>query len=347
MVLNGYTILSVFLCLMRLLLGVVVVLVGVSARRLSRRAPEIEQTELVENRSYLLFLLATVLIALNVISWPILYLLLQSYVQEWPSVMCIYGVTKIGSGTLGVSRFLPALLTGLQWTKPLVVFVSGAGYVLYLINRRTQTAPILNRVLLVLLLTGIVTVVDSVVEVAYLTIPKTEIQLAGGCCTNTLESVRQISKFTPQIRVNEQLRPYLTTAYYSVNLAMIIGLLAQFMPATRQRDGKRNWVLFVGSLLSIPVSLLFLIEIAAPAILGLPFHHCPYDLISAAPESVVAVVLFLLGCFSVGWSCVAARFGECDQTLGFVPEYVSKLRFIAMFGYSASILIVSIELLLA
>src|SRR3712207_8430081 len=43
---------------------------------------------------------------------------------------------------------------------------------------------------------------------------------------------------------------------------------------------------------------LFLVEEAAPALLGLPYHHCPYDLIPQAPEAVVAVGLFLAGCFS-------------------------------------------------
>jgi len=347
MLLNGYTILSIFLCCMRLLLGVLVVVVGQSAWRLSRRTLEAEQTESVENRSYLLFLSATVLIGLNVVSWPILYLLLQSYVQEWPTVMCIYGVTQIGAGTVGSSQYLPALVNGLHWTKPLLVFVSGAGCVLYLINRRTQTGPILNRVLMVLLLTGAFTVVDSVVEGAYLSIPKKEIRLSGGCCTNTLETVRQTAKFTPQIRVDEKQRPFLITAYYSLNLAMIFGLLAHLVFSPRHRNGKWKWPLFVGGLLSIPVNLLFLVEIASPAILGLPFHHCPYDLISAAPESLGAVVLFFLGCFSVGWSFTAGKFGSCDQTRGFLQQYVSKLLFIALFGYSSSVLLMSIELLLA
>jgi hypothetical protein len=347
MVLNGYTILSVFFCLLRLLLSLVVVGVGLSSWRLSRRPLPPDQTETVENRSYLLFLSATVLIGINVASWPILYSLLQSYVQEWPSVMCIYGVTKIGAGTLGASRFLPALLNGLQWTKPLLVFVSGAGYVLYLINRRTRTAPLQNRVLMVLLLIGASTLVDSVVEAAYLVIPKKEIRLEGGCCTNSLEIVEQAAKFTPRIRLNEKQRPYLIAAYYSLNMAMIVGLFAHAVFTPRQAVRRWRWPLLLGALLSIPVSLLYLIEVAAPTILGLPFHHCPYDLIPAAPESVVAVPLFLLGCFSVGWAFIAGQFGSCAETGAFLPTYISRLLFIGLFGYAGSILLMSIELLLA
>lgn len=346
MFLNGYTILSLFLCLTRLLMAAAVLLVGFSVwRGLSRPRGDV-QTEAVENRAYLLFSTATVLIALNVASWPVLYLMLQSYVREWPQIMCVYGVTRIGTGTLGASRFLPVLVTGLQWTKPLVIFASGAGYVLYLVNRRTPSGRIINRVVSALLIAGALTVVDAAIETAYLTIPKSEVRAAGGCCTNTLESVHQASRFTPGIHVGERQRPYLIVVCGLLNLAMIVGLLVRVL---RPRESDAVWqrLLCAGALLSIPVNLLFLIDVAAPAILGLPFHHCPYDLITAAPESLLAVALFLVGCFSVGWSIVAVRFGHCDQTREFLHEQVAKLRFIALFGYTGAVLLMSMELLLA
>ena len=58
-------------------------------------------------------------VGLGLASWPLLYLLLQSYVPEWPDVMCIYGVTRVGAGSVGASRFLPGLVTALQVLKPL------------------------------------------------------------------------------------------------------------------------------------------------------------------------------------------------------------------------------------
>ena len=189
--------------------------------------------------------------------------------------------------------------------------------------------------------------VDAVVEGAYLAIPKAEIRLAGGCCTESLDSIEQAAKFTPRIRVSDAQRPYLTTAYFALNVAMILGLFVSVVVTPRQGLRRWRWLLAAGGLLSIPVSLLFLIEVAAPAILGLPFHHCPYDLIPSAPESVVAVALFLLGCFSVGWAMVAARFGDSPQSRAFLPEFTSRLLFIALFGYAGSLLLISLELFLA
>lgn len=345
MVLNGYTILSVFLCFIRLVLALLVVVWGLSAWRLSRKTLSPDHTSTVENRSYLLFLSSTVLIGLNVVSWPILYLLLQSYVREWPGVMCIYGVTKIGTGTIGASRFLPGLLVCLQYTKPLLVFLSGAGFVLYLNNRRTRTGSILHRVILLFLLTGGFSIVDCVVETAYLTIPKTETRLDGGCCTGSLDTLRLESQFTPQSRVTESQRPYVSSAYIFVNLAVILGLLSRMGVFGRPMTPKLHCLLYLFGLASIPVSLLFLVEIAAPAILGLPFHHCPYDLITAAPESIVAVILLLSGCFSLGWSFIAMIPGASESTDEHSRNY--GLLFFALFGYSGSLLLMSLELFLA
>jgi hypothetical protein len=347
LLINGYTILSIFICLLRFVLSVTVVSVGVSTWRYSKQRVEESPSELVENRSYLLILSAIVLIGLNVISWPILYLLLQRLVQEWPSAMCIYGVTQIGAGSVGISRFLPTLLTGLQWTKPILLFIGGTSFILYLINRRTQHAPLMHRVLLLFLFTGVFSVVDSVTEGTYLLIPKSEIRPGGGCCTNTLESVRQTSQFTPIARVTEQFRPSLIATYFILNLSMILGLFLRLTIGELKQSLCLKLSLLVLGAALIPVNLLFLIEIAAPAILGLPFHHCPYDLVSAAPESVFGVALFLLGCFGLGWSFVVEILGRCDQTQGFLHEFVEKLMFIALFGYTGSLLIFSLELFLA
>lgn len=259
--------------------------------------------------------------------------------------MCIYGVTKIGAGTIGASRFLPGLLDCLQCTKPLLVFLSGAGYVLYINNRRTRTGSILHRVVLLFLLTGGFSIIDCVVETAYLTIPKTETRLAGGCCTGVLEAIRLESKFTPQSRVTASQRPYVSMAYILVNLAVIFGLLSRLDLFARPPTAKLNCLLYSCGLASIPVSLLFLVEIAAPAILGLPFHHCPYDLISAAPESIVAVILFLSGCFSLGWSVIANTPGVSESTDEQPRKY--GLLFCALFGYSGSLVLMSLELYLA
>jgi len=343
--LNGYAVVSLFLCAVRFVLAALAVGVGFVAWRSSCRPLNDAQVETLERRSYLLLLTASVLFVLNVTSWPVFYLMLQSYVREWPTIMCIYGVTQIGAGTIGPSRFLPGLVTSLQWIKPLVVFSSGAAGVLYLINRRTQTAPLQNRVLLAVLLTGAVTLADAAIEAAYLTIPKSEIHVAGGCCTTSIERIRQAEQFTPDTHIDAQQQPYLAGGFYGLNAAIIVGLLLRVI---RPRSaGVGTTLLSAGALLSIPVSLLYLVEVAAPRILGLPFHHCAYDLVSVAPESLLAAVLFLSGLLCVGWSSVAVWCGRCDETHRFLDQYIARLRFLAMFGFTGALLMIGIEMLVA
>src|SRR5688572_7974710 len=104
MTLNAYSVLDAFVTLLRLGLGLLVVLLAVLAWRVwHRREPGPEGVQALEDRCYLLFLLAGVLLLLNVLAWPIFYLVLQGYVPEWPGIMCIYGVTRIGAGSLGPS----------------------------------------------------------------------------------------------------------------------------------------------------------------------------------------------------------------------------------------------------
>jgi hypothetical protein len=347
MILNAYTVLDAFTTLLRLSAGLLVVWLGLSAWWRWRGTLPSERRTFLEDRTYLLFLLATLLLFLNLASWPLLYLLLQSYVPEWGGgVMCIYGVTQIGAGSIGPSRFLPGLLTALQLTKPLLVFVSGAWLVLYLLNRRTATAPLTPRVLLAIVLVGLVAVADATLEGAYLAIPKKEEFPSAGCCTPVFDNdSRSLQTFLVRMLGTDYV-PWLWGAFYAINGSMALALaIYAFRPGWRQGP-LRLAPLAVGALVSVPVSLAFLIEVAAPALLHLPEHHCPYDLIPDVPESMAAVALLALGSFAVGWACVAAWFGRSAETQPLLAERIGKLLRLALWGYLGWVLMLSVELAL-
>jgi hypothetical protein len=348
MILNAYAVLDVSLSLLRLGLGLLVVGLAVLAGwAWVRRAPAADARTGLEDRCYLLFLLAALLVGLNAASWPVLYLVLQSYVAEWPQVMCIYGVTRIGAGTLGPSRFLPALVTALQVTKPALVFLGGAWFVLYLVNRRTRTAPLTGRVLAVLLACGLLGVGDAAAEVAYLTIPKKEVFPSGGCCTEAFDAKSRAALLLPGGWAEDDAAPRLYAAYYAVNAGLVLavgGCALRF-----RRRFSRRWLapLLAGAGLCLVVSAVFLVEVGAPRLLHLPYHHCPYDLVPQAPESLVAVALFLVGTFSVGWACTAGWLGGRGEAALFVPGIVGRLLHLGFSAYLASLVMMSVELLLA
>jgi hypothetical protein len=347
MILNAYAVLDGFLSLLRLLTGALVVGLAIAAWRGARASATPEDLQLREDRSYLVFLLALLLLGLNVVSWPLFYLLLQSYVPQWPGVMCIYGVTQIGAGSRGLSRFLPPLVKALQVMKPALVFVSGSWFVLYLMNRRTPTAPLLGRVLAVVAGLGVLAVGDALAETTYLVLPKKEDFLSGGCCTLAFDGADRGSRFVPHALLGEQYRTSLWAGYYLLHLALIAGLALTLWAAPTGRTRRRLAFLLAGAILSLPVAALFLVEIAAPVLLHLPDHHCPYDLLPALPESAVGIGLFFLGVFAVGWACVAAWLADRPQTRPLLPRTLRTLLSLALFGYLGSVILMTLELVLA
>jgi hypothetical protein len=347
MILNAYAVLDAFLSLGRLLVGLLVLGFGVSAWRMTWREPTPERSKALEDRVALLYLLASLLLGLNLVAWPLLYLLLQSYVPEWPGVMCIYGVTQVGAGSLGPSRFLPALLQTLQVTKPALVFAGGAWLVLHAVNRRTASGPLLGRVLLALTALGLLAEVDAVAELAYLAIPKQEEFLAVGCCTAGSEAWGRADRFLPASLLREHDRPWLWAAYFVVNLGMVFALGGCARRLRQSRALPRLAPLLLGAVLAAAVSAAFLTEVAAPRLLHLPGHHCAYDLIPQAPGAVLAVVLFLGGSFAVGWACAAGWWARAPETEPFLPAAVGGLLVAAMWSYLGSLVIMSLELLRA
>jgi hypothetical protein len=347
MILNAYAVLDGSVALLRLVLGLALLVLGASAWRLWVRPAGPEGRTSLEDRCYLLAVLAVVLLALSLVSWPLFYLLLQSYVAEWPGVMCVYGVTRIGTGTRGPSRLLPGLVTVLQLTKPALVFASGAWFVLYLADRRTATAPLRGRILLALLALGLLAVLDAAAEGAYLGIPKKEEFVSAGCCTEAFDSESRAARFVPQGILGADDRSRLYAAYWAVNG----GLIAALLVATwlLRRGWTLAWLtpLVFGALLATVVNGLFVIEVAAPTLLHLPHHHCPYDLLPAVPESVLGVVLFIVGGFAVGWACVVGWGANCSETRPFLRQQVVRLLSLAVFGYLGSLVLLSVELALS
>jgi hypothetical protein len=342
MILNSYALLLGFVALLRLFLGVLVLGIAGCNRPAvgSLQAPERRTAR--EDRGYLLFLLALLLVGLNLASWPLLYLLLQSYVPEWPGVMCIYGVTQIGKGSLSASRYLPGLLHFLQLAKPLLVFLSGAWATLYVLNRGTRTAPLLDRLFLVLVPLGALAAADACAELAYLAIPKKEVFVSAGCCLGA-GAEEDASRFVPPVLLGEAGRVGLTAAYYGGNLILILALLSQ--------KGVRSrlflLLLLLGDAAVLAISGLFLVEVASPLLLQLPNHHCAYDLIARVPDAVVAVALFVAGSFFVGWAGVARWLGRSRETEPLLAGTVGGLLRLGLWGYAMSLAMLSLELVLA
>lgn len=345
MILNTYAILIGFLALLQIVASGVTLLVGAVAWRVSRRALAADEHTALEQRYYLAFLLTLLLVGINLVSWALFYLLLQSYVPEWSGVMCIYGVTQVGKGSMGPSRHLPALLQFLQVAKPALVFISGAWLTLFVINRRTATAPLQQRLFVLLIPLAALAAADAAAELAYIGIPKREEFPEAGCCTAVYEQPATPPLLGHGLWGDNEEIP-LGSAYFAVNAALVLTLLGC---ARLMKVIPRNWVMAAMLLLGMSaavISGLFLVDVAAPTLLKLPFHHCPYDLLPRVPEAVLAIVYFVAGSFFLGWAAVARWLARTPETEPLLPGTIRRLLDVSMWSYLLSLVMMTLELIL-
>src|SRR5262245_20009950 len=158
MISNAYGVTCAFFAVLRLLFSLTIL--GQSVAILWSGRSSISRASPTESRFHLVTLSAFTLTAMNLASWPLIYLLWDSYVPEWPGIMCIYGVTQIGRGTYGAARFLPLLIRCLEFIKPAAVFLTGAWFTLYWINRSSTSEPLTRRVLISLVVVGVIGIAD-------------------------------------------------------------------------------------------------------------------------------------------------------------------------------------------
>ncbi|HUY35781.1 MAG TPA: hypothetical protein VMV69_23760 [Pirellulales bacterium] len=357
---NGYAVIGGFLELLRFGAASVAVVLGARTLCFSSRASRSR----LENSSYLSALLAYLLLGLALASWIVLYLLLDSFVPESPGAMCIYGVTRIGDGSPGLTGWLPSLIAGVQIMKPVLVFVAGAVVVLYWLYRRAGTPTLLPRFVAGLLALGVLSLGDVAAETTYLLVPKRDVPLTTGCCSPAAADLRSAIPAE-----NDDTR-WLPPAYFACHLLMV-GLLwcggrwegyprtAVVVRASRLPRGSGSdphdappsatWLLtaLAASVATLYVSARFLVDVAAPALLHLPYHHCLYDMVGTVKESAVAIGLLLWGTFCVGWACVAAWCGRSPDTLPFLASDIRQFWNWALLGYLGSAAMFAVDLWLA
>ena len=336
MIVNTYAVLALLLASLEALLGAIVVVGAVRAARASRgeagRGPSDAATSG-------LFLASVALLGLAVVSWPLLYLLLDSYASQWQGVMCIEGVARIGSHAGGVASLLPFLAHGLEATKPLVLLAAGAWLLLHLANRRTRTAPLSGRVVAVLGVAAALAIVDAATQAAYVLIPKDAPALARGCCTASegggaalLDSVHPDA-----------------TALTVLFVASAVLMAAWAWRAARATGGfvasrSGTVVLLLACAPALALGLAFLREVASPAFLGRPGHHCVYCMLASTPLGGLALGLLALGAFAVAWACLLRRLGDDGETRPFVPARVASLLLWGSFGWLGAVVLTSVQL---
>jgi hypothetical protein len=369
MITSGFAGLAAFLAALQLGAALWAVAVGVRSWLLRRADSVGDAVGRSEDSSYLAALLAYLLLGLSAASWTVLYLMLDSFVPQWPGAMCIYGLTQIGAGSSGVYGWLPSLVMLQQALKPTLFFATGAALVLYRFYRRQGTRDLLPRVVALLLIAAAVASIDAVVEIAYLAIPKRENLPNTGCCS--VSAGGQASEGL----IDEEAKQRWYAAYYGGQAALAALLMTRIRfgpvpvasgsrewedglprPSSNERDGlgrpssRIAWrfVALLGmAMLTLWVSVRFLIDVASPKLLHLPYHHCLYDLVPAVPEIGLALVFLLWGTFCVGWAAVVEWAAHRAAPAAEINLESRRWLAYAVLGYLGSMTLISLDLWLA
>ncbi len=338
MILNALSISMIFIGLLSALL---VIWGGSSSLILYKKwekSSTQEERAFLEDRSYLVLLIMVIVLLIRLISWPLFYGTLQSFIHDIEGAMCIFGVTQVK----------PGLTLFLEYLKPINFFFIGGWLVLHSLDRLTKTAPIMGMKLLLLTVLSLLVFIESAGDILLMIGIKPGTLVS--CCTTVTDILDRPTRTTPESILGPQYAEYLKILYFVTHLLLIgmVGLVLKLKKLENTFSRRRGVLgfLFFFALINGIVFVLSQIEVFAPLMMHLPFHHCLYCLWQYVPDSILMYLLFILGTFSVGWGFTTDLFGKIGEASDLLPKYLRKIYRFAFLFLLASFVMLIIHLVL-
>lgn len=330
MIINIFTIISLFIAAVSLLLGIFQAGVAVFLYKNWGGIRTGEERTRLEDFAYLVLLIAGVVLMVRLLSWPLFYATLNSYVSEIQWAMCVAGVTQIKAG---MARLLQIL-------KPLVFFAVGGWLLLNMLDRTTKTGALMKRKFLLLSIVSLFIIGDALGEMLFLL--KFNASSSVACCTTMFDVPTRSSAMVTRSIFGEGYGGMMVPMYYISNSIVIvfIGILL--------RTGSTGMVGLSAAFLLSMLNLFFTgicgMEKIAPVLMDLPFHHCLYCFPRNVPDGSIIMSLFVLGTFSAGWALLLKITGRSQETEATLHRYIKNLLWLALVGLLSSMVMVSVHL---
>lgn len=321
------------------LTGVLAVPLGIMSFRIFQKWEKplyAEERTDIENRSYLLLLTAAVILSLKLLTWPFFYVTLQSYIPSIRGAMCIFGVTQ----------FYPSMSSALQLFKPLVFFLIGGWLLLNQLDRKTETSPLFRKKFLFLHLISFMVLIDSLGDLMYFTGFNTGSSVA--CCTTFFDVPERATAVLPLSILGEAYEKYMLPSYYTMNMSLL-ALMGVSYRGLQNNKLLPPWMTIAGAILAVltaVITIFAMFEVIAPELMGLPYHHCIYCMWQYVPDSVLITALFIIGIFSPCWALLLNIMGRHSETDAALKGYIMNLYFFGIISTGASMLMVTIHLML-
>ena len=274
------------------------------------------------------------------IVWPWFYFMLQSFVSEVPGAMCMFGVTQI----------LPSTVTFLQIIKP-ISFLSWAGgcCVITLINL-LPTAPLARENLLFLLIVCGVLLADGMGDIYY--VIRMKPLMSVSCCATFFDVPLRPFSPDPASYLWRKLSKDFIFVYYVTNILLIALLFTSMSKKwVSVASLPRKIVLYsqyaIG-IINIPVVIYTFIENIAPRLMQLPYHHCIYCFMGngMVPDAPIMLGLFVIGTFAIGWMGIIRLLCKNGEARLITERLLLKINNLSAFCLLASVIMITIHLIL-
>ncbi|MGO9109662.1 MAG: hypothetical protein ACLP9L_10545 [Thermoguttaceae bacterium] len=299
MIINKYSVLSLFVGSLSLALAAVLAITALwSAGRIRRGHGELDASR-AEQSIHLATLVAIVSLAILVIGWPLLYAMLDSFVPEIPGAMCIYGVTKV----------MPAASALVQAARPALILLLGAWLLLESVRRQSGLPARRSRGMIALALFAGLLAFSQGTEIYYIVKLDSLNEVSCCCSGGSSAKLQPAAYYLPWAQAGWANRAVVSTLFFAGTPLLAVWLLVQAGrgPRRSQRLACAESALLLAAAVGIASAALFAFsEVLAPLLMRLPFHHCLYCLLfnGRAPDAPLIVANMAVGSFMAGWAAV-------------------------------------------
>lgn len=290
MIVNPWTVSSLSLDIASAGLAIIASVGAVKQFRTTiKRLPETgERLAESEDRLYLLFWIGAVFLFLRFLAWPLFYFSLHSIIPEVTGAMCIFGTRNLQ----------PVLTRILEISKP-ILFFSGLVWLLvfrlerffYQAGSGAKARKSSLSLLTFCLAAGLI---DSIGSAALWI--RSNAELAVSCCTTITDIPSRFTVWIPTSLLGHEYQALLWGLFYGSNILLIVVALLMSGQIGRNRiQLPFFFFLLLLALINTTIGLFAFIEVIAPELMNLPFHHCMYCMIQNVMDAPVFVTLFVAG----------------------------------------------------
>jgi len=268
------------------------------SRRWKKSDPE-EKYELEKN-FYLVFAAVCIALSIRLSIVPLYFWTMQAFVPMIPGAMCLWGVfsalPELTWPALGLKFFLPTLYA--SWL------------ILAFVNAKCKRNQLVGNLAGLFIFITPFLLVDSILDLAIF-VRLTPIQVS--CCSSAIDvGPRPI----PSVIGTISGQSFLVLLF---TLSSILFIITAFLSSKKQ---KFEWIARSLAVFLVPLTLLTMTEVLTPWILHLPFHYCPFCLLSNSQTSILFVFLYWIAISASWWTLITRKIGRVDKEASSIENHL-------------------------